>query len=176
MDGLSVLKIIWTEKTVLDGCIFLVGILNLLIYFRARRVTKRLQDHFSKIDRMSALPRDSAENIRAVTGEASLMAPETLLECRDRMNKYYSMFSIITTMFPLLGLLGTVASLIPMVNSIGAEDVQLFFGALTSTFWGIVWALICKFFDIFIGYKVEDNEKRIEFLLNPKRTADEKRE
>ena len=104
------------------------------------------------------------------------MALETLLECRDRMNKYYSMFSIITTMFPLLGLLGTVASLIPMVNSIGAEDVQLFFGALTSTFWGIVWALICKFFDIFIGYKVEDNEKRIEFLLNPKRTADEKRE
>ena len=105
--------------------------------------------------------------------EEKIMTSEQLLECRDRMNKFYSAFTIITTMFPLLGMLGTVISLIPMVDTIGAAETQLFFGALTSTFWGIVSALFCKFLDIFIGFKIEDSEKHVEFLLNPKRNREE---
>jgi biopolymer transport protein ExbB/TolQ len=70
-------------------------------------------------------------------------------------------------MFPLLGMLGTVISLIPMVNLIGTETTGAFFAALTSTFWGIVAALVFKFLDSFLSYKIEDNEKHMEFLLNP---------
>ena len=45
-----------------------------------------------------------------------------------------------------MGLLGTVLSLLPMVNSMGDLGAQTgsFFLALTSTFWGIVFAIIFK--------------------------------
>ena len=85
------------------------------------------------------------------------------------MNKRYALYSNLTTMFPLMGMLGTVVSLIPMVNAIGSETTGLFFSALTSTFWGIVFALIFKLLDASISYKIEDNEKHMEYMFNPGR-------
>ena len=41
---------------------------------------------------------------------------------------------------------------------------------MTSTFWGIVAALVFKFLDSFLSYKIEDNEKHMEYLLNPAKT------
>jgi len=159
----------WIDKYIL----IILGANIIFAYIPAWLSANRLYKHFSKTDRISALPEDAAGNIRALTAEEKIMTSEQLLECRDRMNKFYSAFTIITTMFPLLGMLGTVISLIPMVDTIGAAETQLFFGALTSTFWGIVSALFCKLLDIFIGFKIEDNEKHVEFLLNPKRNKDE---
>jgi len=171
---MSFIKILLEHWGWIDTCILIILIVNIfLIYRHAWLSANRLYKHFSKTDRISALPEDAAGNIRALTAEEKIMTSEQLLECRDRMNKFYSAFTIITTMFPLLGMLGTVISLIPMVDTIGAAETQLFFGALTSTFWGIVSALFCKFLDIFIGFKIEDSEKHVEFLLNPKRNREE---
>ena len=85
------------------------------------------------------------------------------------MNQYYALYYNITTMFPLMGMLGTVISLIPMVNSLGTESTGLFFSALTSTFWGIVAALIFRLSDASVSYKIEDNEKHMEYMFNPHR-------
>ncbi len=177
MDGLMILKVLVTEFTVVDAPIIVLGIYNCAFIYRlARAEANKLHRHFARTDRVSSLPKDSARNIAAVTGEEVLMSSSELLECREKMNRQYSKFTTLTTMFPLFGMLGTVMALIPMVDTIGAEETQLFFGALTSTFWGIVWALFCKGLDISLGYKIEDNEKHIEFLLNPKRSGDEKGE
>ena len=170
---MSFWDVLLNRLTGYDRIILIAFVINFGVYLLALMEARRIHRHFHKTDRMSALPKDAADNIRAVTGESSLLSPELLLDHRERMNFLYSAFSIITTMFPLLGMLGTVIYLIPMVNSIGAENVQQFFGALTSTFWGIVCALVCKGLDIFIGYTIEDNEKHTEFLLNPKRSGEE---
>ena len=82
------------------------------------------------------------------------------------MNKTYALYSNFTTIFPLLGMLGTVWALIPMVNTIGTTDTSNFFSALTSTLWGIIVAILFKVLDSTVSYKIEDNEKRIEFLLS----------
>ncbi|MGN0505490.1 MAG: hypothetical protein ACI4FZ_02960 [Lachnospiraceae bacterium] len=53
---------------------------------------------------------------------------------------------------PLLGTLGTVVALIAQTNSSGNIEVQAnFMYALTSTFWGIIGALVCKFTESLLG-------------------------
>jgi len=163
--------IIFKNFTFIDLLIIAAGIWNLLFFYRrADREAEILHRHFNRTDRISPLTDDAKARFENVSGQgASSLSPDEILRHREEMNKNYSSFSIITTMFPLGGMFGTVISLIPMVNSIGAEDTQLFFGALTSTFWGILFALICKIMDTRISYKIDDNEKHVEYLLNPKR-------
>ena len=40
-----------------------------------------------------------------------------------------------------------------------------FYAALTSTFWGLVFAIIFKFLDGVISAKIEDNEKTVALFL-----------
>ena len=67
-----------------------------------------------------------------------------LFSLREHMNSLYAYYTSITSIFPLLGMFGTVVSLIPMVDKMGEQSTGLFFTALTSTFWGILSAIICK--------------------------------
>ena len=74
------------------------------------------------------------------------------------------LFVNLTGIFPLLGILGTVISLLGMVGDM--TNVQdNFYGALTSTFWGLVFAIIFKFLDGIISAKIEDNEKNVQLYL-----------
>ena len=164
------LVILFQRYTAFDFLIAVIGALNIAIFFRkAEAEADILYRHFNRTDGLSSLQEDARKRVEAVGGAETKLSPQELLRRREQMNKYYSSFSIITTMFPLFGMLGTVMALIPMVSTIGAEDTSLFFGALTSTFWGILFALICKILDTRINYKIEDNEKHLEYLLNPKR-------
>lgn len=46
---------------------------------------------------------------------------------------------------PLLGTLGTVVALIVTTGSSGGEELKAdFMYALTSTFWGLIWAVVCR--------------------------------
>ena len=68
----------------------------------------------------------------------------------------YSMFSLGIQIFPLLGILGTVAGLFISLQSMeGIPNSELLFDgvrfALSSTILGIVAAVIFKFFDIFLN-------------------------
>ena len=81
-----------------------------------------------------------------------------------RTGSLYSLFVNLTGIFPLLGILGTVISLLGMVGDM--TNVQdNFYGALTSTFWGLVFAIIFKFLDGIISAKIEDNEKNVQLYL-----------
>ena len=85
-----------------------------------------------------------------------------ILEQRQKTNQYYVLFLNMTAIFPLMGLLGTVISLIPMVGSL---DTNLFFVALTSTFWGIVFAIIFKLCNGYLQAKVEENNELVNTYL-----------
>jgi len=95
------------------------------------------------------------------------MSADELLSCRKMANSFYAVFCNLITIFPLLGMLGTVRSLIPMVNQIGSLSTGLFFGALTSTFWGIVCSITGKLEDAFISPKMDDNELYMDHYFRP---------
>ncbi len=82
----------------------------------------------------------------------------------------YSLFVTIISIFPLLGMLGTVASLVTLDMSGDMSVVQdKFFLALTSTAWGIVFAIVFKIVNAVIQTKTEDNlEKAKRALENSK--------
>ena len=70
-----------------------------------------------------------------------------------------------------MGILGTVISLLGMVGDM--TNVQdNFYGALTSTFWGLVFAIIFKFLDGIISAKIDDNEKNVQLYLERKKESD----
>ena len=94
---------------------------------------------------------------------------------RKRSESLYSVFVNVTSIFPLLGILGTVVSLLPMVSELA--DMQTnFFAALTSTFWGLVFAIIFKLLDGFLSSRMEDNDKAVDLLLERRELLREGRE
>ncbi|MBQ4187478.1 MAG: MotA/TolQ/ExbB proton channel family protein [Firmicutes bacterium] len=164
---MGILRIFAESFLKFDFLIFLAAGANLYVFLQVQKYTDLLYGHFNPIDRESRLPKLGQKKIHAHTaGDVTLKTAE-LLEARVKMNQAYGMFTNITAIFPLLGMLGTVWSLIPMVSMIGDIDIGRFFTALTSTVWGIVFAIIYKMVDARINYKIEDNEKHCDHLLFP---------
>ena len=83
----------------------------------------------------------------------------------------YSLFVTLITIFPLLGMLGTVKSL--LVLNFGDENAILnarssFFDALTSTAWGIIFAILFKVVNAVICRHTEDNIDKVSGLISRK--------
>ena len=76
------------------------------------------------------------------------------LDFLDEFNQIrinYSVLEQIIPIFPLLGILGTVAGLIPML---GKEDISAMWGemgtSMYTTFYGLVAAIVLKFYDALV--------------------------
>ena len=107
---------------------------------------------------------DSGASRRQADSDISGIRETDIVSMRNRTGSLYSLFVNLTGIFPLLGILGTVISLLGMVGDM--TNVQdNFYGALTSTFWGLVFAIIFKFLDGIISAKIEDNEKNVQLYL-----------
>lgn len=83
----------------------------------------------------------------------------------------YSVFVTLITIFPLLGMLGTVKSL--LVLNFADDNAILnarnsFFDALTSTAWGIIFAIIFKVVNAVISKHTDDNIEKVSELINGK--------
>lgn len=140
---------------------------NFVLYFLILKPTNCINAHFVKSDQLGALSEGSRKSIRAHTATDRPLTTTELMRARKTMNKYYALYANLTTMFPLMGMLGTVYSLLPMVDALGTTSTDAFFSALTSTFWGIIAALVFKLLDASLSYKIEDNEKYMDYLLKP---------
>lgn len=120
----------------------LFGIMNKIVYLPEK-------DSMHKVD-------DALKNVREYD----------VVYLRRRMMASYSLFSNFIMIFPLLGILGTVISLLPMVTTLGQTQMQAnFFSALTSTLWGLVFAIIFKAIDGYVSGRVEDNENAVQLYL-----------
>lgn len=149
-----------------DYIIFGVAIFNFMwCYLRVKKYTNILYNHYNASDKTSNLPEENLKKLKRHTKNKEKLSADDLLDSREKMNKIYALYSNVTTIFPLLGMLGTVWALIPMVNTIGTTDTSNFFSALTSTFWGIIAAILFKSLDSTISYKIDDNEKHTDHLI-----------
>ena len=82
-----------------------------------------------------------------------------------------SVFVTLIRIFPLLGMLGTVKSLL-LLNFTDENAIlharNSFFDALTSTAWGIIFAIVFKIVNAFISKHTEDNIEKMSGLISNK--------
>lgn len=77
----------------------------------------------------------------------------------------YTLFITAISIFPLLGMFGTVKALLELDLSNISSAKNNFFDALTSTTWGIIFAVLFKLINACIATQVENNIKKLEDLI-----------
>lgn len=148
-----------------DLIIFIAAVLTAVMYFSLKKSADGLYNkmHLTVFVPDGNLSRKEADN------DISGLRETDIVTMRNNMGKLYSIFVNLTGIFPLLGILGTVISLLGLVSD--TTDITVnFYGALTSTFWGLVFAIIFKFLDGIISAKIEDNEKNVALYLDRNNT------
>lgn len=143
-----------------DMIIFIVAVFTGAVYYALKHSADRL---YKKMHLTVFVP-DGGSSRREADSDISQLRESEVVAMRNHTGKLYSIFVNLTGIFPLLGILGTVVSLLGMVSDM--ENVTgNFYGALTSTFWGLVFAILFKFLDGVISAKIEDNEKSVALYL-----------
>lgn len=109
---------------------------NVFFYFRTKRAIKKTDDIFhprnDKVNRVSARMQWSSEEI------------SKLKDMRKRLVKQYTWYANITAIFPLLGILGTVAALVTYSDLTMMENFMV---ALSTTLLGVFCAIVFKGID-----------------------------
>ena len=143
-----------------DSMIFLLAAGTGVCYYFARFYAGQLYKKLNLLVFVPSHKHDPEKVARAIRGidEAEVVA------LRKRSEAFYSIFANLTAIFPLMGILGTVVSLLPMVAEL-TDMQQTFFAALTATFWGLVFAILFKLLDGFLSARLEDNDKNVDLLL-----------
>ena len=142
-----------------DLLIFIFALGTFCYYMIARGLAVRI---YKTLRPQGFLPEDNDAQINPPS-------KKELVKMRERSYGYYTMFTNLASIFPLLGILGTVISLLPMVPGIETMR-QNFLVALTSTLWGLVFAIIFKLLDGLLSPRIEDNIKTIDLYLSKKST------
>ena len=150
-----------------DLIIFIAAVLTGVIYYKLRESADKL---YNKMHLTVFVP-DGGASGKEAEDDISVIRETDIVTMRNHTGKLYSIFVNMTGIFPLLGILGTVVSLLGLV----ADDTDVtgnFYGALTSTFWGLIFAIAFKFMDGIISAKIEDNEKTVALYLDRNNVRD----
>lgn len=156
------LKIIATNLLGYDLLIIMVALINgFFIYPRAKRSSIQLRDHLQP---KVYVPIDLLmERIRGKNDKK--MDLNAMKSMRSDEIHYYSIFTSINSAFPMLGMLGTIISLLGMLDLSQQEVALNFTVALTSTLWGLIFALVFKAIDAALGPIVEQNQENLKLIL-----------
>ncbi len=165
----KILSVIFMNFWGYDVIIFLAAVFNGFVYYVVKKSSDRLRgmmNHTVYVPHFLFSRRQTDEQV-------SVLREEEVLGLRATVDRSYSLFVNITGIFPLLGILGTVVSLLGLVSDM--ENVTgNFYGALTSTFWGLIFAIGFKFADGLISPEIEGNEKSVKMYLENIMSASEK--
>lgn len=163
--GTSLLGVLGNNFLSFDFIIFLLGGLNVFVFVKTTVYSRQL---YKTLNPYCWIPGGDASlrEVQEKFAQQREKSSETdIIQLRRKMNTYYVIYENLTAIFPLLGLLGTVVSLLPMVGELGEIVTGLFFSALTSTMWGIIFAIVFKALNGYLSSGIEDNEKNIEIYL-----------
>ena len=157
---MNIFSVIFMNFFGFDIIIFIAAVFNGFVYYMVKTSSDKLR---GKMSHTVYVP-----HYRLTKNESDKrfdeLHEEDVLELKSAADTFYSLFVNITGIFPLLGILGTVVSLLGLVSDI--ENVAgNFYGALTSTFWGLIFAIIFKFLDGLVSPEIEGNEKSVRLYL-----------
>ena len=116
--------------------IIVFAVINVAFYFKTKRAIKRTDDmchpKSDKVNRVSARMQWSPEEL------------QKLESMRNKLVKNYAWYANITAIFPLLGILGTVAALVTYSDVTMMENFMV---ALSTTLLGVLCAIFFKGID-----------------------------
>ena len=138
---------------------------NFFIYFKTRRGAKKIRCHLFPD---GYVPGGEAHSKGLAEHYKHYLSPEGEAEVineRRKVNFFYSMYNNITSIFPLMGILGTVISLISMVNKSSEQIQDNFMLALTSTLWGIIFAIIFKALNGYLSSVIDNLDEVFELYI-----------
>lgn len=158
---MSVIGVILRNLIGYDLLIFIAAAVNVWLFLETRRRAMKL---YKRLRLVIFLPVQPIEG-GTIKTPAQTFAVEEFVRMREETESFYAIFTNVTAIFPLMGILGTVILLLPMVANM-ADMQQNFFAALTSTFWGLVFAIAFKLCDAFLSSRMEDNDKNVTLLLS----------
>lgn len=136
--------------------IIIMGIANGGIYYVTWRSITSLQ----------RLVHPKADRRNGINADLALSAEEcaALGKSSDRASFFYTLFLNITAVFPLLGILGTVWSLMKLS---GADDISASFGmALRTTLVGLIFAIVYKLADSLISPRLDRALDEADYLIH----------
>lgn len=165
---MEVIQVIKNNLFGFDLIIFVAAVMNLIVYCFAKKYTDKL---YKKLHMAVYVPSRRRDPDR-IAEDVKRVDEEEVASLRKQSESLYAVFMNITAIFPLLGILGTVVSLLPMVSDMANMELN-FFTALTSTFWGLVFAIIFKLLDGFLSSKIEDNDKSVTLFMERRIYASE---
>lgn len=146
-----------------DGLIFIAAVINGAVFAAARRSAHKLYEAMHKEIYAPSCGRD----INEAAKDIEKLSDKKVSAMRAAAVSRYTLYVNLTGVFPLLGILGTVISLIGMVGSTSGIEGS-FFAALTSTFWGLIFAILFKVLDGFISPVLDDGERAAELFMQRK--------
>lgn len=159
-------KVIFSNFLGFDGLIFILAIINVIVFIMAWRSANKL---YSTMNLSVYVPGHEASEL-ANQREITYLKEPDIIRLRHKTTNRYALYINITAIFPLMGILGTVMSLLSIAKDM--TNVQSnFFSALTSTFWGLVFAIIYKMLDAKLASLIEENDKNVELYLERNSSA-----
>jgi len=154
------LSVIFSNIIGFDGLIFLLAAADAFIFTRARIAAERLYDNMHR----EVYTPSAGDDMRRVKSDINRLTDRKVSRMREKAVSRYTLYVNISGLFPLMGILGTVISLLSMVGDMSNLSGN-FFAALTSTFWGLIFAIIFKFLDGFVSPILDDGERAAELFM-----------
>ena len=155
------LLLIFSNMLKYDIIIVLLAIVNVIVIIKLRQHSDNL---YELINPTVYIPINQLlkETRSEHKGKTNLHYMRLL---KEKETRYYNIFLSITGIFPLLGILGTILSLLKIITYSNAEVMTNFSSALTSTFWGLIFAIAFKGVNGLISSKIETNSEILSLLF-----------
>ena len=165
------LTVVFSNLIGFDGLIFILAIINVIVFIMACRSAKKL---YNTLNLSVYVPGQEASEL-ANQREITFLKEPDIIRMRHQTTNRYTLYINITAIFPLMGILGTVMSLLSIAKDMANIQAN-FFAALTSTFWGLVFAIIYKMLDAKLASLIEENDKNVELYLERNSTKSAQKE
>ncbi len=160
----DIFKILFMNFFDFDKWIFIIAFINLCLFCYILFV--KVIPIKRKMKKVIYPYETTAEyELKKISTEISETNINEFEKLRKKGTLAYSLFANIIAIFPLMGILGTVLSLIALISD-SSDITGNFYSALTSTAWGIIFAMIFKICDAFIEPTIEESEKIFASLHN----------
>jgi len=125
--------------------IVIVAVINVIVYFLTKRAIKEADSMFN--------PKNDKVNGVSATMQWSPKEISKLKDMRKKLIKLYAWYANFTAIFPLLGILGTVAALVTYTTE---NMMANFMTALTTTLFGVLFAIVFKILDANLSAPVDN--------------------
>ena len=142
-----------TEGIVIIGAIVLLAFIEIILLFKINNCNE-----------------DIGEYGKLLLDHSEIANQGAVDEKRVKLRKVYYAFVELISVFPLLGMLGTVLSLISFSGNMSAENMDIirnnYFSALYTTVAGMIAAVVFKIINAYISARVELRLEQLDEIVS----------